>query len=142
MHFLKYLVHTPTHLFGVLLLGTDLVAPFGLIFMAINFLGHANVRLGMGRLASVLCTPQAHRIHHSIDPLHYDTNFSNTFMLWDHVFGSFHYDPRRLPTQFEIFDEMPPSFVKQQILPLGAVTRSFGTWISCSFGRARKSRRV
>ncbi len=142
MHFLEYLVHTPTHLIGVLLLGTDLVAPFGLIFMVINFLGHANIRLDMGRLAYVLCTPQAHRIHHSIDPRHYDTNFSNTFMLWDHVFGSFHYDPLRLPTAFGISDEMPPSFVKQQLLPFAAVGRSFGAWISRWFGRARKSQQV
>ncbi len=139
MHFLEYLVHTPLHLVTVLLLGTDLVAPFGLIFMAVNFLGHANVRLDLGRLAYVLCTPQAHRIHHSIDPKHYDTNFSNTFMLWDHVFGTFHYDPLRLPTEFGVSDELPANILKQQAMPLIAVAKSFNLGFFRTHGRGREN---
>ena len=124
MHFLEYFVHTPLHLVAVLFLGTDLVAPFGVIFMAIDFLAHANVRLDMGRLAYVLCTPQAHRVHHSMDPRHHDTNFGNTFMLWDHVFGTFHYDPKAPPTAYGVEEKIPLSFVKQQLFPLADVARS------------------
>lgn len=122
-HFLETLLRTPLHLTMVLFLGTDLVAPFGLMFMAVDYLAHANVRLNLGGLAYVLSTPQAHRIHHSRDPRHFDTNFGTTFMLWDHLFGTFHCDPKNLPTSYGVDDEVPVSFVKQQVLPLAWVAR-------------------
>jgi sterol desaturase/sphingolipid hydroxylase (fatty acid hydroxylase superfamily) len=124
MHFLEYLLHTPTHTVAMLALGTDLVSPFGLIFMAIDFLAHSNVRLDLGRLAYVLATPQAHRVHHSLDPRHHDTNFGNTFMLWDHVFGTFYYDPADCPTRFGIQEHVPKSFWKQQVFPVVDIARS------------------
>ncbi len=117
-HFLEYLLQEPLHLISVLALGTDLVAPFGIIFMTIDVLGHANVRLNLGRLSYIISTPQAHRVHHSIEPRHYDTNFGNTFMLWDHVFGTFRYDPDCPPIGYGVDEDIPASFVKQQILPL------------------------
>lgn len=117
-HFLELLVHTPTHLAATLLLGTDLVAPFGIIFMAIDYLAHSNVRVDFGKLTYIVCTPQAHRVHHSIDERHFDTNFGNTFMIWDHLFGTFYYDPNDEPTRFGVPDMVPRSFVKQQLLPL------------------------
>jgi sterol desaturase/sphingolipid hydroxylase (fatty acid hydroxylase superfamily) len=122
-HFLELLVHTPTHLFTVLLLGTDLVAPFGIIWMTIDYLAHSNIRVDMGRLTYVVCTPQAHRVHHSTDPQHYDRNFGNTFMWWDHVFGTFYYDPEHPPTSYGINEHMPTSFMKQQVLPLVWISR-------------------
>src|SRR5205823_567521 len=125
-HFLELLLNEPLHLITVLALGTDLVAPFGIIFMLIDVLGHSNIRLDLGRLAYLISTPQAHRIHHSIDPKHYDTNFGNTFMLWDHVFGTFHYDSKAPPTAFGVTEAIPPSFVKQQILPLVWIAKDIG----------------
>lgn len=117
-HFLELLFHAPTHTLATLALGTDLVAPFGLIYMAVDYLAHANIKLNMGPLTYVLCTPQAHRIHHSIERRHFDTNFGNTFMIWDHVFGTFCYDPNDLPNQYGIHEDLPTSFWKQQVLPL------------------------
>src|SRR5262249_31155171 len=116
MHFLELLIHTPMHLTMVLLLGTDLVAPFGIIWMTVDYLAHSNVRVDMGRLTYVLCTPQAHRVHHSADPKHFHTNFGNTIMLWDHVFGTFLYDPANPPTTYGVNDHVPVSFWKQQVL--------------------------
>ena len=117
-HFLELLLNEPLHIFTVLALGTDLVAPFGIIFMTVDVLAHSNVRLNLGRLSYLISTPQAHRIHHSIDPRHYDTNFGNTVMLWDHVFGTFFYDPANLPAAYGVVEDVPVSFVKQQIMPL------------------------
>jgi sterol desaturase/sphingolipid hydroxylase (fatty acid hydroxylase superfamily) len=122
-HFLELLLQAPTHLITVLLLGTDLVAPFGIIFMTIDVLGHSNVRLDFGRLSYLISTPQAHRIHHSIDVRHYDSNFGNTIMLWDHLFGTFVYDPKDLPTGYGVNEGVPVSFVKQQVLPLAWISR-------------------
>lgn len=124
MHFLEYLVHSPMHVVATLWLGTDLVAPFGVIFMAVDYLAHSNVRANLGALTYVICTPQAHRVHHSAESRHFDTNFGNTFMLWDHVFGTFHYDPAQPPTRYGISEEVPQSFVKQQLLPLVWIAKS------------------
>ena len=123
-HFLELLLQTPSHLFATLALGTDLVAPFGIIFMTIDVLGHSNVRLDFGRLSYIFSTPQAHRIHHSMNPKHYDTNFGNTFMIWDHLFGTFFYDPKEPPTAYGVNEPIPTGFVKQQILPLVWIARS------------------
>jgi sterol desaturase/sphingolipid hydroxylase (fatty acid hydroxylase superfamily) len=117
-HFLELLLSEPLHVIAVLSLGTDLVAPFGIIFMTIDVLGHSNIRLNLGRLSYLISTPQAHRIHHSIESKHYDTNFGNTFMWWDHVFGTFCYDPDNPPIGYGVEEAIPMSFVKQQIMPL------------------------
>ncbi len=122
-HFLEYLLQEPLHLITVLALGTDLVAPFGIIFMTIDVLGHSNIRLNMGRLSYIISTPQAHRVHHSIEPRHYDRNFGNTFMVWDHLFGTFSYDPASPPIGYGVDEDIPASFIKQQILPLVSIAR-------------------
>ena len=122
-HFLETLLQTPMHLVVVLGLGTDLVAPFGIIFKTIDVLAHANVKLDLGRWTYLITTPQAHRIHHSTDPRHFDTNFGNTFMIWDLVFGTFHYDPKAPPTAYGIDEPVPLSLVQQQLLPFVWVGR-------------------
>jgi len=130
VHFLEDILHSPGHLIVVLALGTDLVAPFGLVVKTIDVLAHSNVGVDLGRLTYLISTPQAHRIHHSRDPSHYDTNFGNALMLWDQVFGTFSYDPDNPPTEFGVDEDIPPSFVKQQVLPLAAVAKDIGSGIS------------
>jgi sterol desaturase/sphingolipid hydroxylase (fatty acid hydroxylase superfamily) len=132
-HVCEELLHTPTHVLATLALGTDFVAPFGLAVMAIDMVAHANIRLDPGRLTYVVCTPQAHRIHHSLDHRHYDTNFGNAFMLWDHVFGTFCYDPADAPTAYGITEPLPRSFWLQQVLPFVHVARD----AAAALGRRR-----
>jgi len=116
-HFLELLLHTPLAVMSSLLLGTELVAPLGIIWVATDLLGHSNIRLDIGRLSYVISTPQAHRVHHSTNRAHYDRNFGNQFMLWDHVFGTFYYDPKDAPLVYGVDEQVPLSFLKQQILP-------------------------
>lgn len=124
-HLLELVIHTPLTVMATLALGTELVAPFGIVFMAVDVLGHANVKLDLGRLSYVISTPQAHRVHHSAEPRHYDRNFGTTFMLWDLVFGTFHYDPDHPPEAYGLSEaEVPTSFWKQQVLPLVWIGRS------------------
>ena len=142
-HFLELILHTPLSVMASLALGTELVAPFGIIFIAIDFLGHSNLRLDLPRLSHLISTPQAHRIHHSIEPKHFDKNFGNTFMLWDQIFGTFRYDREAPPTGVD--EEIPLSFVQQQLLPLAwiardsysAVTRLFSGKRSLAAGAGR-----
>ena len=36
----------------------------------------------------LVITPELHRVHHSIDPAHYDRNFGELFSFWDRCFGT------------------------------------------------------
>jgi len=38
----------------------------------------------------ILVSPAAHWIHHSVDKMHYDKNFGNTFIVWDRLFRTYH----------------------------------------------------
>ena len=49
---------------------------------------HLNVRFPMGRMITVLNSPQWHRIHHSVMPEHRDRNFASLLPLWDILFGT------------------------------------------------------
>jgi sterol desaturase/sphingolipid hydroxylase (fatty acid hydroxylase superfamily) len=51
---------------------------------------HANVRLRLGWLSPVICGPQVHRIHHSIEPQHRDRNFAQFFPVIDVIFGTYY----------------------------------------------------
>lgn len=37
-----------------------------------------------------IVSPAAHRIHHSIDPKHFNKNFGITFIFWDKLFKTYH----------------------------------------------------
>ena len=77
---------------------------------------HSNVRSNLGPLRYVLVTPQSHRVHHSIDPRHHDTNFGLTFSIWDHLFG----------TQWRNYDEYPETGIEDHDFPFEQGTGVFG----------------
>ena len=68
---------------------------------------HSNIRSNFGPLRYVLVTPQSHRVHHSIEPPHFDKNFGLTFSLWDHLFG----------TQYRGYDEYPDTGIDDPSFP-------------------------
>lgn len=82
---------------GTLLLlgiGTEAFALW-LVFMSVNgLLQHSNVDMRTGWLSYVLATCEVHRAHHSTDMTLGNSNFGNTTVLWDHLFGTF-----RLPEE-------------------------------------------
>jgi alkylglycerol monooxygenase len=43
----------------------------------------------LGPLEKVINTPSLHRVHHAINPKYLDRNHGGTFMLWDHLFGTY-----------------------------------------------------
>jgi sterol desaturase/sphingolipid hydroxylase (fatty acid hydroxylase superfamily) len=53
-----------------------------------NGCAHLNVRLHLGRFSTWINSPQWHRIHHSIQPEHFDKNFAAVFPIWDVIFGT------------------------------------------------------
>lgn len=68
---------------------------------------HSNIRTNFGWLRYLLVTPQSHRVHHSIEPRHQDTNFGLTFSLWDYLFG----------TQYRGYDEYPETGIQDADFP-------------------------
>lgn len=38
----------------------------------------------------LIVSPAAHRIHHSINPIHFNKNFGTTFIFWDILFKTYH----------------------------------------------------
>jgi sterol desaturase/sphingolipid hydroxylase (fatty acid hydroxylase superfamily) len=77
-----------------LLFGLIFVVPIEVIAVAapirtvMSTLLHVNVRIGYGPLSLLINGPQYHRIHHSVQPEHIDTNFAELFPVWDVLFGT------------------------------------------------------
>lgn len=80
-------------------------------FIAIAVLGlqqtvsHVNSDLRVGKLNYVLIGTETHRYHHAAQER---GNYSSVVPIWDIVFGTFVYDPRRVPAAFGL--ENPDSF--------------------------------
>lgn len=68
------------------LVSGTIITTFDMILHA----GHANVRIGGGRTSMFWCSPQLHRIHHSLLPEHQDKNFAFVFPVWDVLFGTYY----------------------------------------------------
>ncbi|MDE3213624.1 MAG: sterol desaturase family protein [Bacteroidota bacterium] len=63
----------------------------------------------MGWLEKWIVTPSHHRVHHAINPEYIDKNFSQIFIFWDKLFGTFQ----------EEIPEVPPVY---------GITRPVRTW--------------
>lgn len=60
-----------------------------LLAKAVGLLKHSNVLSNWGVVGRWLFqSPAAHRIHHSIDPAHHNTNYASLFQFWDVLFGT------------------------------------------------------
>jgi sterol desaturase/sphingolipid hydroxylase (fatty acid hydroxylase superfamily) len=57
-------------------------------FVPDGLLSHLNVRVSLGRFALVVNNPQYHRIHHSLEPQHFNKNFCKMLPLFDVIFGT------------------------------------------------------
>jgi len=78
--------------------GLDLLT-LGLYFLVATpffFLEHANLRFPTWvdkTFGLIFTTPNFHKIHHEQDQYYTDSNFSDIFILWDRIFGTFKYKP-------------------------------------------------
>jgi len=86
----------------------DVVLAFYLVHRIQDAFNHSNIRLNLGPLRYVFVTPQSHRIHHSSEPRHYDSNYGAILSVWDHVFG----------TQHRKYGEYPPTGIPDPAFPL------------------------
>jgi alkylglycerol monooxygenase len=68
------------------------------IHLFAQFWYHTRLIGRMGFLEKILMTPSHHRVHHAINDIYIDKNFSAIFIIWDKWFGTF---------QVELEEETP-----------------------------------
>lgn len=77
---------TPAAILGVPPQVVALVAP---IHLFAQFWYHTRHINKMGWLEWIIVTPSHHRVHHALNPEYIDKNFSQIFIIWDRLFGTF-----------------------------------------------------
>lgn len=78
--------------------GLDVMA-LGVFFLVITpyvFLEHSNIKFPAWldkTFGLVFTTPNIHKVHHEQDQYYTDSNYSDIFIIWDRLFGTFKYKP-------------------------------------------------
>ena len=68
----------------------------GPIHLFMQFWYHTQLIDKMGWLEYILVTPSHHRVHHAINPEYIDKNYSQIFIIWDKLFGTFQPELRNI----------------------------------------------
>ena len=56
----------------------------------------------MGFLEKIIVTPSHHRVHHAINPIYLDKNYSQILIIWDKLFGTFQQELPDVPPVYGI----------------------------------------
>jgi sterol desaturase/sphingolipid hydroxylase (fatty acid hydroxylase superfamily) len=125
LHPLDLIVNALIRFLPFSLLGLQMAVPAFIGWIAFQrfyeMVVHSNLRTNMGWLRYLLVTPQSHRIHHSMNREHLDSNFGNIFSIWDFLFG----------TQIRDYTVYPATGVHDRHVPAtssarpGAAVRTF-----------------
>lgn len=113
---------------GVLMLlgATPIAVGAWLSFMSIHLaFQHANLDYRLGPFRKVLGVAQLHRWHHKRDFEDAQVNFGEVWMIWDHLFGTFH-DAARTPGAGEVGlrdGKLPSGYWGQLAWPFAAFRR-------------------
>ena len=83
----------------------------------VGLLTHANAEMRFGPLSAVFNTPELHRWHHSRVLREGNTNYGETLMLWDWVFGTWFNEARRPPVDIGVAEAVPDGFAGQIAWP-------------------------
>jgi len=89
----------PAALLGVPVEVIAVVAP---IHLFLQFWYHTRLIGRMGFLEHIIVTPSHHRVHHAINPIYMDRNFSQIFIVWDRLFGTFQEELEEVPCLYGI----------------------------------------
>ena len=89
----------PAALLGI---PATLFAVIGPIHLFMQFWYHTRLIDNMGILENILVTPSHHRVHHAINAEYLDKNYSQIFIIWDKIFGTFQKEEKSNPPVFGI----------------------------------------
>ena len=65
----------------------SMISRVGLLVMLLSYLIHPPIDVHFGPLRKLLVDNRFHRIHHSIEPRHFDRSFGICFSFWDRLLG-------------------------------------------------------
>jgi len=99
VHPVDYLIATMILIVPHLILQVDAptIVLVGIVIQWHTMLYHSNLRTTYGPLRFILVSPQSHRIHHSHEREHFDSNFGVIFSIWDRLFGTQVWDTKVYP---------------------------------------------
>ncbi|HSQ43737.1 MAG TPA: sterol desaturase family protein [Ginsengibacter sp.] len=89
----------PAALLGVPAKVIAIVAPIQLFAQFWYHTQHINK---MGWMEKIIVTPSHHRVHHAINKEYIDKNFSQIFIIWDKLFGTFQHELAGVPPVYGI----------------------------------------
>ena len=98
-----FFLYIPMAIIGI---PSEVIAIVAPIHLFAQFWYHTRLIDKMGFLEYIIVTPSHHRVHHAINDKYLDKNFSQIFIVWDNLFGTF---------QEEIKSEPPVYGVKKQV---------------------------
>ena len=76
-----------------------IVAP---IHLFAQFWYHTKYIKRMGFLEKIIVTPSHHRVHHAMNDIYLDKNYSQIFIIWDRLFGTFQEELETVPPVFGV----------------------------------------
>jgi hypothetical protein len=89
----------PAALLGV---PANVIAVVGPLHLFAQFWYHTQHIGKMGFLEYVIVTPSHHRVHHAINPIYLDKNYSQIFIVWDFLFGTFQAELKEVPPVYGV----------------------------------------
>ncbi len=81
-----FFLYVPMAFIGI---PAEVIAVAAPIHLFSQFWYHTRVIKRMGFLEHILVTPSHHRVHHAINPIYIDKNYSEVLIIWDKWFGTF-----------------------------------------------------
>ena len=80
----------------------NVIAVVAPLHLFIQFWYHTQLIDRMGFLEKIIVTPSHHRVHHAINPEYLDKNYSQVFIIWDKLFGTFQEEQENIPPVYGI----------------------------------------
>ncbi len=94
-----FFLYIPMAFVGVPVEVFAIVAP---IHLFAQFWYHTTLINKMGFLEYIIVTPSHHRVHHAINDIYLDKNFSQIFIIWDKLFGTFQEELEEEPAVYGV----------------------------------------
>lgn len=121
-HFIQVFSERATVMIPLYLLGADQQAlNIYVAFAALQaILIHCNVSIPFGPLKYIFVTPQFHHWHHSSEKPAIDTNYSAHTVIFDRLFGTYHFPKAHWPAEYGTTVRLPRSVIGQLLYPFKA----------------------
>lgn len=106
---LRQSISTVVRIFAIFLLPAailgvpeNVIAVIAPLHLFAQFWYHTEHIRKMGFLEKIIVTPSHHRVHHAINPQYLDKNYSQIFIFWDKLFGTYQEELADVPAVYGI----------------------------------------